>query len=100
MVSTMSENGMTFGKASVWVHTKDPNSDWESRGTKKFARVPTVGEFFKLDINEGCYEVTQIVFCPFKESDSDVELFAIAADENQMLELAARQKVEGQGATG
>jgi hypothetical protein len=69
----------------AWIHTKEsPEARWESRGTKRFLRLPTVGEQVKLDYDSFEYQITSVVHLPFELADSDAELFAVKVDDHQL----------------
>jgi hypothetical protein len=76
----------------VWVNTRSHGqSKFESEGAFAFARVPVIGEHFKLQQHQESpwYVVTMVFHLPFDEADGWAEIYAVEVDDKAAV-LAAK----------
>ncbi|MEG4021260.1 hypothetical protein [Microcoleus sp. S13C4] len=72
----------------VFFYTKSPQErSWSNHEKREFARIPIVGEYVATAINRPWFCVQLVVHTPF-DCEFDPEVYAVAADQNEVLEIA------------
>ncbi|WP_293304993.1 hypothetical protein [Microcoleus sp. PH2017_22_RUC_O_B] len=72
----------------VFFHTRSPQErGWSNNETPKFAQIPIVGEYVATAIDSPWFCVQLVIHTPF-DCEFDAEVYAVAADRNEVLEIA------------
>ncbi|MEG4185187.1 hypothetical protein QUA32_25895 [Microcoleus sp. Pol14D6] len=71
----------------VFFHTRSPQErGWSNNEKREFARIPIVWEYVTTAINSPWFCVQLVVHTPF-DCEFDAEVYAVAVDHNEVLEI-------------
>jgi len=72
----------------VFFHTRSPQErGWSNNEKRELARIPILGEYVATAIDSPWFCVQRVVHTHF-DCEFDAEVYAVAADHNEVLEIA------------